>query len=189
MSKRCTQLLFIRLFIKTLHEKYNGQSEAAILATPAIPTRLMKGVTMDMANCPDLAPTHIIVNLKASPKSSNSEPGAPTGPANPHHAPSHALRSRCLHLPRTHLQKRDPCIKLARPAIDTTTAPDSATSLHESITPRPSPRPRCAMPSSLAEVNALDAHYSTTRLHQPADAPKTMPSKGRATLTCGHRLI
>jgi hypothetical protein len=34
------------------------------------------------------------------------------------------------------------------------------------------PRPRCTMLPSLANFDALDAHHSTTRLHQSAAAPK-----------------
>jgi hypothetical protein len=65
------------------------QSEATNLATNAKSTRLMKGMTMNRANCPDHAPTHIIEMPEASPKSPNSEPGGPTGPADPERAPSH----------------------------------------------------------------------------------------------------
>jgi hypothetical protein len=58
---------FIRLFTKVIQDEYKDQSEATILATFAKITRLMKGVTKNTANCPDLEPTHIIVMPEASP--------------------------------------------------------------------------------------------------------------------------
>jgi hypothetical protein len=79
----------------------------------------------------------------------------------PAHANTCALQSRHLHLPRTHLQNRDPCIKLAMPAIDTTAAPDSATSLHTSIMRLP-PRPRYATLSRPTAIDAVEEHRSAT---------------------------
>jgi hypothetical protein len=53
---------------KTLQDYNKDQiSKSTILATLAIPTRLMKGVTMDMAHCLGLTPMHIIIKPEASP--------------------------------------------------------------------------------------------------------------------------
>jgi hypothetical protein len=59
---------FIRKNAKILQDYNKDQIfEATILATLAIPTRLMKGVTMDMAHFPGLAPMHIIEKTEVSP--------------------------------------------------------------------------------------------------------------------------
>jgi hypothetical protein len=67
-SKGCTQLSLLEKNTKALQDYNKDQiCEATILATLAIPRRLMKGVTMDKAHCPGIAPTHIIEKLEASP--------------------------------------------------------------------------------------------------------------------------
>jgi hypothetical protein len=61
---------------------------------------------------------------------------------------------------------------LAIHVVYVTMDPDHAYTLHESITLHPSPRPCCTMPSRLAIINAVYAHYSVASRHHPAAAPK-----------------
>jgi hypothetical protein len=66
--QRMHTTFFIRKNTKALQDYNKDQiSEATILAALAIPRKLMKGVTMDKAHCPGLAPTHIIEKPEASP--------------------------------------------------------------------------------------------------------------------------
>jgi hypothetical protein len=71
----------LELLTKALQDECKDQSEATILAANAKPTRPMKGVTMDKANCPNHTPAYNIEMREA--KSANGEPGAPTGPSRP----------------------------------------------------------------------------------------------------------
>jgi hypothetical protein len=67
-SKGCTQLSLLEKNTKALQYYNKDQiSESTILATLAIPTRLMKEVTIDRAHCPGLAPMHIIEKTEALP--------------------------------------------------------------------------------------------------------------------------
>jgi hypothetical protein len=156
-----TSASFITLFTKVLYNEYKDQSEATILATHIKPTRLMKGVIKNRANCPGNAPMHLIVTPKASPSrptaSREHQPVQQTLSV-----PPHTLRSCRLHLPWTHLQNRDPCIKVVGPAIDATTAPDSATSLRSTIFMCPPPSPSYATPSGPTAIDAVEEHRSTT---------------------------
>jgi hypothetical protein len=61
--------------------------------------------------------------------------------------------------------------------------------LREPITPRLSPRPRCAMLPRLAVVDAVDVHHSTTCCHHPAAAPKTMSQEVKRCRKRRHRPI
>jgi hypothetical protein len=92
-------------------------------------------------------------------------------------------RSHCRYLSLTHLQDKDQCIDLGRPAIDVTMAPDSITALRDIIKPCPSLRTRCTTSLKLAAINKEDAHHSTSYLHHRGASPKTMPSWGRMTPT------
>jgi hypothetical protein len=80
-------------------------------------------------------------------------------------------------------------IALARPIINSTMEPDDTSTLCEFITLRQSPRPLCSMPPSLADIDVVDAHHSTTRLHHPVATLKTMPSRERVTPMCHHHPI
>jgi hypothetical protein len=68
-------------------------------------------------------------------------------------------------------------------------APDSTPTLRESMTPRPSPRPRCDTPPRLAVVDAVDAHHSFSCLHHLVAAPKTMPQEVQQRRKRRHRPI
>jgi hypothetical protein len=70
---------------------------------------------------------------------------------------------------------------LSRLAIDTTIAPDGATTLRESIKPHPTTRPRYATPPRLNAVGEEDANYLALGTLQLVSTPKTMPTWGRAT--------
>jgi hypothetical protein len=112
-----------------------------------------------------------------------------SGLADSRRAP-HALTSEAITaINRWSIFKAEIRIALARPAVNATMAPDSTSSLRESITPRPSPRPRCDTPPRLAVVDAVDAHHSFSCLHHPAAAPKTMPQEVHRRRKRRHRPI
>jgi hypothetical protein len=95
------------------------------------------------------------------------------------------ISSSKVHL---HLSFRQPISKildrskaLTRLSIDSTTMPDGAPALRESILAHLTPRPHCAMLPELSVVDAEDKHHSTSYHHHPAAVPKTMTPRGRAT--------
>jgi hypothetical protein len=66
--------------------------------------------------------------------------------------------------------RTDQSTDLARLAVNDTTTPDNTTVLHKSIKSRPSPRPCCATPPSLAVVDEVDANRSALEPLQPASS-------------------
>jgi hypothetical protein len=75
--------------------------------------------------------------------------------------------------------RTDQSTYLARLAVNDTTTPDNTTVLHKSIKSRPSPRPCCATPPSLAVVDEVDANRFALEPLQPASSPKMMLPRGR----------
>jgi hypothetical protein len=156
-----TQPLYL-LFNKALQRKCNNHTEAI---------------------CPDLTATHIIIKPEASP--SRPTTSQEHKPVQQTHSAGHRMRSpkSSPPSPRTHLQDRDPCIDLVKPAIDTTTAPDSVASLRacrDTVAPCHRDPPR-----STRYKNTAPPSYPL----QTSCAPKKCPQEGKRHQKYRHRPI
>jgi hypothetical protein len=103
-----------------------------------------------------------------------------TGLADPRRAPASAPEVAASVF-REPIFRRNPCIDLARPAVNATMMPDSATALREFIKPCPSPRLRCSMPPRPANDDVVDKtplHRSTPDHSSQHLLQKRCPQEG-----------
>jgi hypothetical protein len=153
---------FIRLFTKVYTMSTNDQSEATIVVTHAKPTRLMKGVTKNRANCPGIAPMHIIVTLEASPSHQQR-----AGSTNRSNKPSVCAIARARKLsPPTFLDSSSEHGSMHQSCWTCHRHHNGATSLRSSIFMCPPPSPCYTMLMGPTAVDAVDEHRSTTETIQ-----------------------
>jgi hypothetical protein len=134
------------------------QSEATILVTHIKPTRLMKGVTKNSANCPGIAPMHIIITLEASPSHQQR-----AGSTNWSSRPSARVTARARKLsPPSLLDSSSEYGSMHQSCWTCHRNHNGTTSLRSSIFMHPPLSPRYAMLKGPIAFDATEEHRSTT---------------------------